>query len=552
MPIREKNEIKTGADTVERAPVTGRPLDKWIPWLLAMVSGGLQILIFPLPNLAFLCWIALAPLLVALLRTGMANEGRGWKAFRAGFLLGFVNGIVYYAGSCYWMGEVMHNYGGLSGGVSVLIMVAFSLAAGSAHALFGGFVTLVASRPRWALRALVLTPFFWVAMEMLYRSRVWSFPWDLLGTVLVDNIPLSRIATVTGTYGLSFEIMLVNAAFASAFLGPRRRRSLVLAGCILLCGILEMGRYVEPPPSPMNGTARLVQQNVALNQEWTPQSFEALLGELEKLSVPQPGELMAGEPLPDLIIWPESPAPFFENDPRVRRTLSSIAQQTHAYVLAGTLGAVHGGDANELYNSAQLVAPNGDWIARYDKIHLVPFGEYVPLKDFFALLHMKKLVQEVGNFVPGTERMVLPVHSYKVGTFICYESSYPDEVREFVANGATLLVNISNDGWFGDSPAPWQHLRMARMRAIENQRWVLRSTNTGISASIDPFGRIVQQARRNVRVAVDVPYGIVTSTTFYSRHGDWFAWLCALVCAIITIGAVFAPRQALRAGRAER
>ena len=523
------------------------PLPRWMPWLLAVVSGGLQIVIFPLPNLTFLCWIALAPLLVALLRTGMAYEGKGWRAFRQGFLLGFASGIVYYAGSCYWMGEVMYNYGGISGGLSVLIMVAFSIAAGSAEALFGGLLASVASRRGWASRALVLAPFLWVAMEFLYRTKVWSFPWDLLGTVLVDNIPLSRIATVTGTYGLSFEIMLVNAAFASAFLGPRRRRTLVLAGCVLLCGILEMGRYFEPPPEPMNGTARLVQQDIALNQDWTPQSFAALLANLEKISVPQPGELMTGEPLPDLIVWPESPAPLWERDPRLRTTLSSIAEQTHAYVLAGTLGVVPG-DSNELYNSAQLVAPNGNWIARYDKIHLVPFGEYVPLKDFFALLHMKKLVQEVGNFVPGTERMVLPVNSYKLGTFICYESTYPDEVREFVANGAQLLVNISNDGWFGESPAPWQHLRMARMRAIENQRWLLRSTNTGITASIDPFGRIVQQARRNVRVAVDVPYGIVTSTTFYTRHGDWFAWLCVLVCAIITIGALFSrPIQPVRA-----
>ena len=548
MPTREKNGIQTRATAADGAsPVTVRTPPTWLPWLLAVVSGALQILVFPLPNLTFLCWVALAPLLYALVWTGIANQGRTWLAVRQGFLLALVSGVIYYAGSCYWMGEVMYNYGGISGVVAALIMVAFSLAAGSAEALFGAGLALVASRPRWASRALVVAPVFWVAMELLYRSRIWSFPWDLLGTALVDNIPLSRIATVTGTYGLSFEIMLVNAAFASAFLGPRRRRTLVLAGCILLVGILETGRYFEPPPVPMNGTARLVQQNIPLNQRWTPQDFEATLADLQKLSVPQPDELMPGAPLPDLVIWPESPAPFFENDPRLRRTLSSIARQSHAYVLAGTLGVVHG-NPNELYNSAQLVAPNGDWIGRYDKIHLVPFGEYVPLKGLFDLLHFNRLVQEVGNFVPGSERIVLPVDSYRLGTFICYESTYPDEVREFVANGATLLVNVSNDGWFGNGPAPWQSLRMTRMRAIENERWVLRSTNTGITASIDPFGRIVQQARRNVRVAVDVPYGIVTRTTFYTRHGDWFGWLCVALCAIITLGAVFPrPIQPVRA-----
>ncbi len=537
---REKNDITSGRDSAPSS-VPLRNRRPWIFWTLALVSGVLQILIFPLPNLAFLCWIALAPLLFALIRTGTAYEGRLWPAFKRGFLLGLVCGAVYYGVSCYWMGEVMYNYGGISGFVAALIMVAFSLAAGSAEALFAGALALIASRRGWAARALVLAPVFWVAMELLYRSRIWNFPWDLLGTALVDNIPLTRIATVTGTYGLSFEIMLVNALFASAFLGPKRRRTLVLAVCILLVGVIETGRYFEPPPAPANGTARLVQQNIALNQEWTQQSYQQLLTDLKDISIMKPEETMGNEPLPDLIIWPESPAPFFEKDARLRETLSYIAQQTHANVLAGTLGAVPG-DSNELYNSAQLVMPNGQWGARYDKIHLVPFGEYVPLKSLFDLVHFNRLVQDVGNFVPGTERLVLPVNGYKMGTFICYESAYPDEVRPFVANGAQLLVNISNDGWFGNGAAPWQSLRMTRMRAIENERWVLRATNTGITASIDPFGRIIQQAQRNVRVAVNVPYGVVTYTTFYSRHGDWFGWLCVALCAIITIGAVI-PRK---------
>lgn len=539
MPTREKAEIR--AESVA-TPARNANSRSWLPWALAAVSGGLQILVFPLPDLTFFCWIAIAPLLYALIRAGTESEDRLWPAFKRGFWLGMVSGIIYYAASCYWMGVVMHNYGGITLGVAVAIMVAFSVAAGSAEALFGGLLAMVASRRRWAARALVLAPVFWVAMELLYRSRIWSFPWDLLGTALVDNVPLSRIATVTGTYGLSFEIMLVNAAFVSAFIGPRRRRTLMLAGCILLCGVLEAGRYFEPPPAVANSTARLVQQNIPLSVNWTPQSYEATLADLAKISVPQPGDYMAGAPLPDLIIWPESPAPFWENDPRLHQTLSGIAQQAHAYVLAGILGVPHGGDPNQVYNSAELVAPNGDWLGRYDKIHLVPFGEYVPLKGLFDLVHFQRLVQEAGNFERGSERVVFPVHSYKLGTFICYESSYPDEVREFVANGAQLLVNISNDGWFGDSPAPWQSLKMTRMRAIENDRWVLRATDTGITASIDPFGRIVQQARRNVRVAIDVPYGIVTTTTFYSRYGDVFAWLCVALCAIITISAVF-PRK---------
>jgi apolipoprotein N-acyltransferase len=512
----------------------------WMPWFLAVVSAVLQILIFPLPNLTFLCWIALAPLLVALIRTGLASQGRSRSAFIRGFLLGYVCGGVYYAFSCFWIAGVMHNYGGISSPVSGLILIGFCVISGSAHALFGGLLAFLASRPKWGTRVLVIAPFLWVAAEF-YRARVVSFPWDLLGTVLVDNIPLSRIATVTGTYGLSLEILLVNAVFASAFLGRREKRTLVLAGCILFCGMLETGRYVEPPRATVAGTARLVQQNIPLNQQWTPDTFQATLADLERISVPRPGEGMSGDPFPDLIVWPESPAPFFETDPRVRQTLTAIAQQSHAYVLAGTLGLVREKEEGDVYNSAQVVAPDGEWLARYDKIHLVPFGEYIPFKH--VLSFAGQLVSEVGNFARGTERVVIPVHSYKLGTFICYEATYPDEVREFAGNGATLLVTISNDGWFGDSAAPIQHLRMARMRAIENQRWVLRSTNTGVSASIDPYGRVVQQLRRNVRVAVDVPYGIVTSTTFYTRHGDWFAWMCVILCAIISLQALFSRQS---------
>lgn len=501
----------------------------WLPWLLAIISGGLQIVIFPIPNWNFLCWIALAPLLIALLDA--ARAGKPTVALRRGFLLGWISGIIFYAGSCYWVYHVMAYYGGLSVPVATGVLILFCLYVGLVHGLFGGVLALIASRPGWGQRGLILAaPFFWVATE-LFRARVIGFPWDLLGTVLVDNIPLSRIASVTGVYGLSFEIVLMNAALVAILYGRRERRVLMLAAAILIIGVVETGSYMEPPKAIPTGTARLMQQNISLDQHWNPTIYEQTLAELKQMSVPHPGEGMPGDPLPDLVIWPESPAPFFGNDPRFHQALSSIATDANAYVLAGTLGVVHGIDTSKLYNSAELIAPNGDWLARYDKIHLVPFGEYVPFQDLFSFA--KKLTKEVGDFVPGTERLVLPVHSYKLGVFICYESIFPDEIRQFARDGAGLLVNISNDGWFGDTGAPGQHLRMARMRAIENGRWVLRSTNTGISATIDPYGRIVQQARRNVRVAVDVPYGVVTSTTFYTRRGDWFAWFCVLSCAII-------------------
>jgi apolipoprotein N-acyltransferase len=528
---REHQEnASTGCQVGERPTSNQTPQSRWLPWVLAIISGALQVVIFPIPNWTFLCWVALAPLLVALLYAGRDSQGRPLAAIGKGFLLGWISGILFYAGSCYWVYHVMAYYGGLSAPVAVGILILFCLYVGLVHGLFGILVAFVASRG-WGIRALVLAPFLWVATE-LFRAHVIAFPWDLLGTVLVDNIPLSRIATVTGVYGLSFEIMLINAALVAILFGRRERRTPMLAAWIFIVGIIQAGSYLQPPQVIPTGTARLVQQNIPLDVQWTSQNYQQTLSDLAYISVPHPGEGMPGDPLPDLVIWPESPAPYFANDPSLRTTLSNIAIDAKSYVLAGILGVVRHSGGSQLYNSAELIAPNGDWLARYDKIHLVPFGEYVPFKNLFSFA--SKLTREVGDFVPGTERLVLPVHSFKLSVFICYESIFPSEVREFAKHGAQLLVNISNDGWFGNTGAPEQHLRMARMRAIENQRWLLRSTNTGISASIDPYGRVIQRLQRNVRVAVDVPYGVVTSTTFYTRHGDWFPWLCA----IITLGAL--------------
>src|SRR4051812_2419290 len=316
----------------------------WLPGLLAIISVGLQVVIFSVHCWNFLCWIALAPLLVALMHAARTGAAKPVIALRRGFVLGWVSGIIFYAGSCYWVYHVMSMYGGLSAPVAVGVLVLFCLYVGLIHGLFGALLTFVASRPDWGQRGLILAaPFLWVATEF-FRARVFGFPWDLLGTVLVDNIPLSRIASVTGVYGLSFEIMLMNAALVAILYGRRERRILMLAAAVLIIGIVETGTYMEPPKAIPTGTARLVQQNILLDQHWTPETYEQTLSELKQISVPHPGEGMPGDPLPDLVIWPESPAPFFSNDARFHQTLSSIATDANAYVLAGTLAVVRSGD----------------------------------------------------------------------------------------------------------------------------------------------------------------------------------------------------------------
>jgi apolipoprotein N-acyltransferase len=209
-----------------------------------------------------------------------------------------------------------------------------------------------------------------------------------------------------------------------------------------------------------------------------------------------------------------------------------MARDTRTWVVTGSIGntsATPNGAFSEVFNSAALVSPAGDWAARYDKVHLVPFGEYLPFPKLFGFAG--GLTKEVGEFTPGTSRVPLVAGSIPLGVFICYESVFPDEVRQFANNGAQVFVNLSNDGWYGDSGAYAQHLNQTRMRAIENDRWVLSSTDTGVTASIDPYGRVVARLPRKERGALVAPYALTSVTSFYTRHGDWFAWLCAIISA---------------------
>ena len=524
-------------------------------WLLVFFSAGLQILIFPLPHLYMLGWVALTPLLMALLRARRPDTLQlraGMKLLPArplqAFLLSYVGGILWYAGTCYWIYPTMHQYGGVSPPLAVGILILFCLYLAIYHGVFGLLIGWLAGDSPFSRRALLLAPILWVAVE-LARTRISGFPWDLLGTSQVDNVPLARIATFTGVYGLSFEIMLVNVAWAAAFLVQREKRKPLLLASVVATVILQAGHWIPAPPAIADRTATLVQANIPIREgaDWTKDYFVTTLHDLSTVSSTS-GSSPAGSQHPDLIVWPESPAPFYLSDPYFRNAVSGVARQANAWVLAGNVGvqpaSMAPGQVTQVYNSASLVSPSGEWIARYDKVHLVPFGEYVPFKRLFAFAG--GLTKEVGDFSPGTSRAPLPAGASKLGVFICYESIFPGEVRQFVDNGAQVLVNISNDGWYGDSGAYAQHLEQARMRAVENARWLLRDTNTGVTAAIDPYGRVVAFLPRKIRTALQAPYALSNGTTFYTRHGDWFAYLCA----IISIGALFG-RPAFR-DKAER
>jgi apolipoprotein N-acyltransferase len=425
----------------------------------------------------------------------------------------------------------MKQYGGINAFGAAGLLFLFALYLGLYHGLFGLIVGWLAQGESGLRNALVLSPFVWVTVE-LARTRLTGFPWDLLGVTQVDNIPLVRIATVTGVYGVSLEIMIVNAAFAAVFLVRRNRRPLLLAA-LAAALVLQIARWIPAPPVPADRTALLVQENIPVldNADWTTQYFADTLTDLSRLSLTP-----VGSQHPALIVWPESPAPFYSADPAFRGYISHLAEVSQSWMVVGSIGVENAmmspQHVSQIFNSATLVAPNGEWGVRYDKIHLVPFGEYVPFKNLFSFAG--GLTKEVGDFSRGVSRQPLPAGDQKLGVFICYESIFPDDVRQFANNGAQVFVNISNDGWYGDSGAYAQHLKQARMRAVENARWLLRDTNTGVTATIDPYGRVVASAPRKLRTVLEAPYALSAETTFYTRHGDWLAYSCA----IISLGAI--------------
>jgi apolipoprotein N-acyltransferase len=533
-------------------------------WVLAVLSGALQVLPFPIAGpvpvwrTAF-CWVALLPLLMAL--TGKNASGSALSV-KQGAWLGYASGFIWYLGNCYWIYRTMHMYGGIAEPAAAGILVLFCLYLGLYHALFGALIAAF-RRARFRGRdfgvqgTLLLSPFAWVAVE-LARARITSLPWDFLGIAQVDNPLLTRLAPITGAYGLSFVIAAVNALWLVRITLKERRHTrtaLTLAGVsIVLLYLLFLRRIHNPVHEGTDAVATLVQENLEVGAaNIGPQlTTGQMLRQFSELSlypeanycggIPELASTKcvsghgnhAGAPLhTDLIVWPESPADGFEeNNPKFREAMSTLARAANAPIISGATAidrdtnAPHGYDQ---YNSAEFIAPDGSFVGRYDKMHLVPFGEYTPYKKLFFFAG--SLLQDVGLFDPGKRRTVFAIGGHSYGTFICYESVFADEMREYADLGADVLVNISNDGWYGDTSAAWQHLNMVRMRAIENHRWVLRATNTGVTASIDPYGRVVISAPRHQRTSIRVGFDYEHDVTFYSRHGDLFAYFCALVTA---------------------
>jgi apolipoprotein N-acyltransferase len=455
---------------------------------------------------------------------------------RAAYFCGLAHALAFVLSSVPWIAEVLAVHGGMpkiaGWGVLLLIATAWGL-------LTGGFAWGVNRIARCSVTlACVAAPFLWVTFEFA-RAHLpeISFPWNLLGYSASQNLALAQLTTITGIYGLSFVMAAFNALLAWA--DAKKTTSLSkrggwIAGSVVVLLIVAFAGGRMVPASTANHFARAVQPNFPEVESYPADWFQRYAGDLNEL---EELSLASSTHATDLIVWPEAPAPFSWQDNQFSKRASSLAIRAGHPLVAGVvewksemLASGHVGQAP--YNSAVLVDPQGQKVFAYDKRHLVPFGEYEP----FPLIHrvVQSVSSEVGGFHKGTVATIglLPA-GYKFGVYICYEAIYPGEIREFAAKGANLLINISNDGWFGKSAAADQHLRMARVRAVENRRWVLRVTNSGLTAAIDPYGRVYQTIPRDVRAAVDLPYDFRTDTTLYTRFGDWFAWMCVLVSVIL-------------------
>jgi apolipoprotein N-acyltransferase len=522
-----------------------------MPWAAAVVSAALLELPFPLAGpmpawRGLIAFVALVPLLWAILAPTESP-----RPLRHSFLLGYLCGVLWYAGNCYWIYDTMLIHGGVPPAGSVGLLFLYSLVLGLYFGLFALGVKFIASRLSIGL-ALIAAPFLWTALD-LAAARITSVPWDQLGYSQVDNDFFTPLATLTGVCGITLLLVGKNAILAYGILRPFKSRWLRL--CAIFLVILGMNVSLRPvlPALAENTTATaiLLQPNldVSVDNRWnSPQLWNDHISQFASLAkdhcqpstagLPQTNapEFRAAcptQPPPGLIVWPEAPSlSFYEADSRFTQTMSSIARDKNAALIIGGIGADVVGNNEYNYNSAMLWAADGSRIGRYDKIHLVPYGEFVPYRDLFFFAH--KLTSQIGDFSRGTDRKTFLLtdrngQNHRYGIFICYESVFADEIRHFALNGAEVLVNISDDGWYGDTSAPWQHLNMARMRAIENRRWILRDTNTGVTSVIDPYGRVRQSIPRHTVGALVAQYGFNSETTFYTRHGDVFAWLCAIL-----------------------
>jgi apolipoprotein N-acyltransferase len=503
---------------------------------LAVLSAALLVLSFPDFELWPLAWVALAPLFLAVARR--PERGRA-------FLLGWISGTLFFYGSCYWLTHAMIRYGGIPGGVAYLLIIPPTVIAG----LFPAICSMALARvvARWGARALFLAPLRWVTLELARLGLIGQL-WNAVGYSQAYVPPLIQSARFGGVYMVGFLIVMVNAALAYLLL-LRNARALKLAAVAILCVVAVI--FLSAAAGAVNRSSTAVepaavvvavQPNVPMEEkslEEAAQLIERHYG-LSERGLAEATVKYAG--VPRIVIWPESPMYFsYARYAETRELFARFAAKNRASVL---FNAMEPAPAGGTYNSAMMVNEEGRLVAQYDKIRLLPFGEYVPLPRW--LPGVSSIPAMVGDFTPGAQYTLMPLGEARAGVFICFESAFPSISRNFAESGADVLVNISNDGYLGPTPVMRQHLANTVFRAVENGLPVARVTNTGITAFISPRGDVMDATegfRPDVRT-----WEVGRKTegkTFYTRFGDLFVMLCAAVSLLAT---ALAWRRRERAG----
>jgi apolipoprotein N-acyltransferase len=492
---------------------------------LALLSGALLALSFPKFGHPALAWVALAPLIVA---SALAARRPPFRAARL-LALGLFAGLIYFAVTLYWVVPVMDSYGELPWVVAMLVGVLLVVYLAIYPAVFA-LLTGAAVR-RFGIAGVWLAPAFWVALEWVRSWFASGFPWAFLGSSQSSVLPVVQAASLVGVYGLSALVALVSTAAAAVALGADRRAWVPAAGVALLLVVVTVGGLMRLSRGALlsEGTpirVGLVQANVDQRQKWDPAYREPIVQRYLDLS----RRVLAGGA--ELVVWPEAATPFFfDLEAQHAAPIRRLALETRTPFLIGTDEIVRGPTRpeDEYYNAAVLVGPDGLSRGSYKKMRLVPFGEYVPMKQ--VLFFVGPLVEAVSSFSMGTEPVVFDAGGRRVSVSICYESIYPWISRAFVARGSQLLATITNDAWFGRSSAAYQHFDQGAIRAVEQGRYVVRAANTGISGAVDPYGRVLARTGLFETDALVVDVRLLDHRTIYSRVGDVAVWIAVALTA---------------------
>ena len=487
----------------------------WLSLLLSGLSGVLLTLGFPKIGLYSVGWVALVPLLLAV---------RG-RSRREALGLGWCCGLVHYLGTLYWIHYAVHHYGGVSLVPALVVLVLLCAYVAVYPACFALVARLWEGHPYlWVLGL----PGTWVALELVRAHLITGFPWANLGYTQTPLNALIQVADLSGVYGVSWLVVC-----SSTVLTALARRSkagvtglLVFLVCLLgtwLYGAWRLEVVDDRQNAATPWTVGVVQGNIDQSQKWDPAFQQETLKRYERLSL----QASRNNPAPELLVWPETATPFFyRGEEKLTAQLNAIVKTIGTPLLFGSPAVTLVEGEPRFQNRAYLI--NGSAILEgvYAKQHLVPFGEYVPLKKL--LFFVSRLVEAAGDFVPGDDPSPLILGRQPFGVLICYEDIFPELARAAVERGATTLINITNDAWYGTTSAPYQHLEMARWRAVEFRVPLIRAANTGISSVFEATGRscgVVPLSQEGFLVCAVHPF---RTLTFYAKWGDLFAWLCTL------------------------